>query len=279
MIKTLILYNSEEYNTVEYIEKLSLILGPSKYVSVQDFNEEYENFNIFIIYLDMDYEQKNVEFLNLINRYREMFKRKKLLVFTFEKNLESFSWIKSSIEKVVSDNLVDYRRIPQKLSELYKYGLEVKTLSEKYVLQIDEGSLKEQIEDFLSKRSVANLSTSNSENSRSTPIEYIYKDNYIYIYSEGGIKFFNLLQNNKISLSIYDSYTNFNELKGMQISGVAYIISPKSEIYDEVLKMKNINKWTLSTLLNVIKIKIKKVEFLNSDFKKLGYDINQIYYF
>ncbi|WP_017416092.1 pyridoxamine 5'-phosphate oxidase family protein [Clostridium tunisiense] len=279
MIKTLILYNSEEYNTVEYIEKLSLILGPSKYVSVQDFNEEYESFNIFIIYLDMDYEQKNVEFLNLINRYREIFKRKKLLVFTFEKNLESFSWIKSSIEKVVSDNLVDYRRIPQKLSELYKYGLEVKTLSEKYVLQIEEGSLKEQIEDFLSKRSVANLSTSNSENSRSTPIEYIYKDNYIYIYSEGGIKFFNLLQNNKISLSIYDSYTNFNELKGMQISGVAYIISPKSEIYDEVLKMKNINKWTLSTLLNVIKIKIKKVEFLNSDFKKLGYDINQIYYF
>ncbi len=279
MIKTLILYNSEEYNTVEYIEKLSLILGPSKYVSVQDFNEEYESFNIFIIYLDMDYEQKNVEFLNLINRYREIFKRKKLLVFTFEKNLESFSWIKSSIEKVVSDNLVDYRRIPQKLSELYKYGLEVKTLSEKYVLQIEEGSLKEQIEDFLSKRSVANLSTSNSENSRSTPIEYIYKDNYIYIYSEGGIKFFNLLQNNKISLSIYDSYTNFNELKGMQISGVAYIISPKSEIYDEVLKMKNINKLTLSTLLNVIKIKIKKVEFLNSDFKKVGYDINQIYYF
>lgn len=279
MIKTLILYNSEEYNTVEYIEKLSLILGPSKYVSVQDFNEEYESFNIFIIYLDMDYEQKNVEFLNLINRYREIFKRKKLLVFTFEKNLESFSWIKYSIEKVVSDNLVDYRRIPQKLSELYKYGLEVKTLSEKYVLQIEEGSLKEQIEDFLSKRSVANLSTSNSENSRSTPIEYIYKDNYIYIYSEGGIKFFNLLQNNKISLSIYDNYTNFNELKGMQISGVAYIISPKSEIYDEVLKMKNINKWTLSTLLNVIKIKIKKVEFLNSDFKKIGYDINQIYYF
>ncbi|MPN35077.1 hypothetical protein SDC9_182571 [bioreactor metagenome] len=180
---------------------------------------------------------------------------------------------------MVSDNLVDYRRIPPKLSELYKYGLEVKTLSEKYILQIEEGNLKEQIEDFLSKRSVANLSTSNSENSRSTPIEYIYKDNYIYIYSEGGIKFFNLLQNNKISLSIYDSYTNFNELKGMQISGVAYIISPKSEIYDEVLKMKNINKWTLSTLLNVIKIKIKKVEFLNSDFKKLGYDINQIYYF
>ncbi|WP_291572219.1 pyridoxamine 5'-phosphate oxidase family protein [Clostridium sp. UBA4548] len=279
MIKTLILYNSEEYNAVEYIEKLSLILGPSKYVSVQDFNEEYESFNIFIIYLDMDYEQKNVEFLNLINKYREIFKRKKLLVFTFEKNLESFNWIKSSIEKVASDNLVDYRRIPQKLSELYKYGLEVKTLSERYILQIDEGSLKEQIEDFLSTRSVANLSTSNSENSRSTPIEYIYKDNYIYIYSEGGIKFFNLLQNNKISLSIYDSYKNFNELKGMQISGVAYIISPKSEIYDEVLKMKNINKWTLSTLLNVIKIKIKKVEFLNSDFKKLGYNINQIYYF
>lgn len=279
MIKTLILYNSEEYNAVEYIEKLSLILGPSKYVSVQDFNEEYESFNIFIIYLDMDYEQKNVEFLNLINKYREIFKRKKLLVFTFEKNLESFNWIKSSIEKVASDNLVDYRRIPQKLSELYKYGLEVKTLSERYILQIDEGSLKEQIEDFISTRSVANLSTSNSENSRSTPIEYIYKDNYIYIYSEGGIKFFNLLQNNKISLSIYDSYKNFNELKGMQISGVAYIISPKSEIYDEVLKMKNINKWTLSTLLNVIKIKIKKVEFLNSDFKKLGYNINQIYYF
>lgn len=279
MDKILILYNNAEENTLEYIEKISFILERCKYISVKDFNESYEDYNVMLVYLDMSYEQKELEFLNLLSNYKDIFKKKKLFFFTFDKNLKDYEWIKSTIEKVTNSDLVDYRYINKKIGEVYKYGLEVKTIVEKYDSQLDEQSLKSFIEDFISKRSVASIYTLSKDNSTSTPTEYIYKDEYIYIYSEEGIKFFNSLQSNKISLSIYDNYTDFHTLRGMQISGVAYIISPKSEIYNEVLKLKNINKWTMSNLLSVIKIKIKKVEFLNSEFKKLGYDIKQVYHF
>lgn len=276
MDKILILYNNAEENTLEYIEKLSFIFERCECISARDFSESYENYDIMLIYLDMNYEQKNLAFLNMLNNYKDKFKKKKLFFFTFDNNFNEYRWIKSTIEKVINHNLVDYRCINKKISEVCKYGIEIKTRIEKYNSQLDEQSLKSFIEDFISRRSVASICTLSKDSNTSTPIEYIYKDEYIYIYSEEGIEFFNNLQSNKISLSIYDDYTNFNTLRGMQISGVAYIISPKSEIYHEVLKQKNINKWTMSNLLSVIKIKIKKVKFLNSEFKKLGYDIKQV---
>jgi hypothetical protein len=70
-----------------------------------------------------------------------------------------------------------------------------------------------------------------------------------------------------------------NKLAGMQITGRAYIISSNEIEYDNILKMKNLNIEYIKKLpyvLNIIKIKIEKIEFLYSQFKEKGFDARQI---
>lgn len=115
---------------------------------------------------------------------------------------------------------------------------------------------------------------------RTTPIEYEYYDGNIYIISEGGLKFIGLLNNNNISLCVYENYTNMNNLCGLQIGGDAELIEPWSEEYIEILSRKELKIENISKLpfdMNIIKIIPKKYEFLYSKFKQLGFDSKQIY--
>ena len=114
---------------------------------------------------------------------------------------------------------------------------------------------------------------------RSTPIEYNYLNGYIYLLSEGGVKFANLVLNKNVSIAVYEDYTGMNNLKGMQISGHATMIDDEDEEYDRVLKLKGLNLdviKSMPTMLNMIKITVEKVEFLNSEFRGEGADAKQI---
>lgn len=68
-------------------------------------------------------------------------------------------------------------------------------------------------------------------------------------------------------------------LKGLQISGVAKIIDIGSKEYKKIMKIKKIKEENLKNFhinLNMIRVDINKIEFLNSDFKKMGFDIKQV---
>jgi len=98
--------------------------------------------------------------------------------------------------------------------------------------------------------------------------------------SEGGEKFANLLLNENVSIAVYEDYTGMNNLKGMQITGKASIINRNNEEYNHLLNLKGLNVDVIKSLpvnMNLIKIVIEKVEFLNSKFKMEGADAKQIY--
>jgi hypothetical protein len=102
---------------------------------------------------------------------------------------------------------------------------------------------------------------------------------FFYILSEGGEKFANILRNPKVSLCIYNEYQGMNELGGIQITGSAELVGTGTGEYTSVLNKKGldldkINKLPIS--LNMIKITISKMEFLWSEFAKMGYDVKQI---
>ena len=87
--------------------------------------------------------------------------------------------------------------------------------------------------------------------------------------------------NSNVSLAVYEDYTTMNNLAGMQISGSASLIDLKSQEYLDILKLKGLNPNVISRLqinMNIIKIKIDKVEFLYSKFKDMGFDVKQIYF-
>lgn len=59
------------------------------------------------------------------------------------------------------------------------------------------------------------LASAHDGSVRATPVEYVYMDKCMYIISEGGEKFLNILFNLNVSVAIYDAYKNMNELAGM----------------------------------------------------------------
>lgn len=166
--------------------------------------------------------------------------------------------------------------------EIVKYSLKLKSIKEKLMAPVNLEELKIAVEEFLTSHNTCTLTTGHNNTVRLTPIEYSYKNGNIYILSEGGEKFANLLFNTNVSVAVYEDYTSMNNLKGMQITGEASIIGSEGEEYTDVLKWKGLNAEAIKSMpvnMNMIKIKLIKVEFLNSKFKDLSADIKQIYKF
>ncbi len=134
------------------------------------------------------------------------------------------------------------------------------------------------IESFLVANNTCALATGSGTYVRCTPIEYMYHDGAIWMFSEGGKKFLGLETNKNVSIAIYDKYDGFGNLKGMQIMGLASIIEPFSDEYNHAAECKKIPIDALKKLpepMNLIKVDILEIDYLNSSFKKNGYSSRQ----
>lgn len=309
MLKTLIIYDSK-YNTTKDISKvLSLILGPSKITTPDDFKEEYKNFDFYIIGTPIYYEKPTEKISNFIKTNSSWLKRKRVSLFAsclskdggkylypFRKLLGKNAHIKAIGGKI---NINDLNKVDRsafksfcsninipfkditliKDEDIVEFALELKEIRDSLLKKMPKKELLEHVEKFLHSHNTLSLATGNKNNIRSTPIEYIYDNGYIYILTEGGEKFSNLILNTDVALSIYEPFTSMDTLKGMQIKAKAYMIKHLSKEYEKVLNLKGLNLEKILKLpvkMNIIKIKILKVEFINSDFKSLGYDVKQI---
>ena len=137
-----------------------------------------------------------------------------------------------------------------------------------------------QIEKFIKEHNTCALATGYGEFVRCTPIEYNYKDGKLWLFSEGGLKFIGLEDNKNVCLAIYDGYTGFGKLGGMQITGVAELVEPWTDEYMSLLefkKMKAEKLKQLSVTLYLIKVIPTRIDFLCSEFTHLGFDSRQTY--
>jgi uncharacterized protein YhbP (UPF0306 family) len=142
----------------------------------------------------------------------------------------------------------------------------------------DTKMLMSEIEAFIDKNDTCALATGFGEFVRCTPIQYTYHDSAFWLFTEGGEKFISLEHNKNVCIAIFDKFSGFGHLKGMQISGTAQIIETFSEQY---IKAANFKKLPIEALrkmpepIHLIKIIPEKIDFLNSDFKKQGLDSRQ----
>ena len=145
-------------------------------------------------------------------------------------------------------------------------------------VSMDRKSLLGKIEEFILAHNTCALATGCGNFVRCTPIEYNYKNSKFWIFSEGGLKFYALERNKNVCLAIYDSYTGFDNLRGMQVTGTAKLIEPWSKEYLELLKIKKIPAEALKKLphtINLIQITPIRIDFLCSDFPPNGFDSRQ----
>ena len=310
MKKTLIIYESK-YGTTEKVSKyLSLVLGPASYCKTSEFSDQFKDFDFIIIGSPIYKGELDPRVSKFVHENLNWLKNRQVALFCTCLNIKDGN---ESLEKIGNEigNVSDVRALGgvlklddltdedskalEKFSEMVgfdlkdmnkfnldnviDYALKLKNIKDELIEKIPQTKLKAEIEEFLFSHNTCTLSTSYKERVRSTPIEYNYHDGSIYLLSEGGEKFANILLNNKVSMAIYEDYTGMNNLAGMQITGHADIILKDEDEYEKVLQVKGLNPEYIKKMpvnLNIIKVKIEKIEFLYSKFKNMGYEARQI---
>jgi menaquinone-dependent protoporphyrinogen IX oxidase/uncharacterized pyridoxamine 5'-phosphate oxidase family protein len=312
MLKTLVLSSSKYGTTRDAARIIALVTGPARYCNVEEFKPEYMEFDFIIIGSPLYQEKLEPKLIEFVNKNREWLKEKPTALFCtcLDKNggLNKLTELQESLGiRAVSLKAIGGRLLIDKLDEtdhelikeflktvklpfedmdfydqeeVVKYALKLKSLKENLMIKLEMEDVKRAFEEFLKAHNTCTLATCHQNSVRSTPIEYTYQDGKIYLLSEGGEKFANLIFNSNVSVSVYEDYTGMNSLAGIQITGKASIVEENSDEYVSVLKLKGLNEnvvMSMAVNMNMIKIVMEKVEFLNSKFKGDGADPKQIY--
>ncbi len=164
--------------------------------------------------------------------------------------------------------------------EIIQAGEQLRAL--KIIPQESDEIVREAIETFLRQHNTCVLATGYGTAVRATPIEYLYNDKKIYLFSEGGKKFTNLYRNPQVSLAVFDSYAGFEKLAGLQIAGRCRMIEPDEPGYMNIAEAKGIAKERIAAMpviLHVLEIQLTKAVFLWAGFLKYGKTVRQVYRF
>ena len=147
-------------------------------------------------------------------------------------------------------------------------------------IRMNKNELLTHIEKFIMAHNTCALATGYDDFIRCTPIEYNYKEGSLWLFSEGGMKFRALEYNKNVCLAIFDNYTRFGQIGGMQITGRVEIVEPWTDEYMKLLEFKKMNVERLRQLtvtLYLMKVIPTQIDFLNSEFTQLGVTSRQTY--
>ncbi len=310
MNKTFVVYESKYGATKQTAKNIAMILGPAEYCTTKEWKKEYENCQSIIIGTSIYNEQVNQEIYGFVEKNKNWLKNSKVYLFCVclmdqggEKYLKPLEDIlgKCVVSKKSFGGRIELNKLDTKdfwalkkfsqtygfefknidiynIREVINYGIAIKEERD-FQVEMPYEELKMYVEQFLLEHSSCTLCSGYENSVRATPVDYTYKESNMYVLSEGGIKFTNLLFNEQVSLAVYEVFTGYNNLAGMQITGRADIVENESEEYKLFLKLKEINIDKLPAPLHLIKIRIEKIEFLWFKFKNMGYGIKQYFEF
>lgn len=287
------------------------ILGPSKLITTDEFPKYKDKFQFFIIGSPVYCEIIDKRIIKMLTENREFFKDKKTVCYVTslagkvgEIYLKTFREILGS--SLICDKVIDGRMIIDSLNkddnkaisdaykamglelkdndkmdkeQIGKFGLDLKEIRDSLENGLEEKILKGEIDKFLLSHNTLSLTTGSTLGLRCTPIEYSYYKGNIYLLSEGGEKFAHLLLSDEVCISIYDNYTGFDKLSGMQIKGKAEILDKDTEEYLYVVEEKGLTSDKINAFgidMNIIRVKPEIIEFLSSEFKKYNVSLKQI---
>jgi general stress protein 26 len=269
----------------EIEENLDYIAMPTKY----DIHE-YEIMRSFT------YAQKEGKFQDQLFRAiggKGAFRRFREVVEDFDKLDEWYGYKEASYEQIGREwanrhNIEVVEDIPSKLHFLNcadeKWEPDYDVIANYWIdkdkksKKMKKPELMRAMEQFIKTHNTCALATGADDFIRCTPIEYNYVGGAFYMFSEGGLKFKALRDNKNVSIAIFEPYNGFGTLKGMQVSGIAELIEPFSDEYNNLLDFKKIPIESMKKLpqpMNLIKLVPDVIDYLDSDLKSDGYSSRQ----
>lgn len=278
MRRNLVICENNYYASKKVAKIFSLILGMSKVMDIEvlsKYDDNYENVILVIgihginnihnikMYLEKNNLDLRVGVIGVGITRKKLYECIDSLFSDMDKKIYAIEVIQGKVD------IKEVCAIASKCSEIFNIP----------TLQLNKEELNEEINKYIFNHNTCVLSTGSGNFVRSTPIEYMYIKGNFYFFTEGGLKFRGILENSSVSIAIFDEYKGMDNLKGLQVFGEAEILSSYNDEYIEIAKIKNIDISTVKNMdvnLNLIKVKVKKFEFLNSDFSKQCVDIKQI---
>jgi menaquinone-dependent protoporphyrinogen IX oxidase/uncharacterized protein YhbP (UPF0306 family) len=310
LIRTLILYESRYGSTWEAARIISLILGPSRRIPVSQFTEKHRDYDFIVMGAPIYMGKIHPKLQTFIDKEKEWLNKKNIVLFCTCLDGSDGLRVLRKVEddlggrvmelgvlggRLEMDRLTeeDYQALKEYLSqvglppqgmdlfsqeEVVDLALRLIDVRDTLLKQLPMEKLKEEVESFLKEHTTCTLATSSPGRIRATPLEYHYSQGHLYILSEGGMKFANLLSSSRVSVTVYDEYKDMKSLRGMQISGQALVVEDAAE-YQQAVEMRGLEMEFIRSLpvdLKLIRVDMEKVEFLNSQFEKDGYSTRQV---
>ncbi|NLF83108.1 MAG: pyridoxamine 5'-phosphate oxidase [Candidatus Gastranaerophilales bacterium] len=310
MEKTLVVYASKYGSAENAARMMGPILGPAQVVRVDAFTEKHREFDFVVLIAPIYAGKLYMEMETFIGENESWLAEKPLVLVCvaldekdglralnewqqrFGEAVQRCAWLGGRLDLGLLDqedrtSLEAFARMtgyqlqskdafdPEKVIDL---ALQIKEIIDHGQIDMPQAEIRQAVEKFLQAHNTCTLCTSRPGHVRGTPIEYFYKDACLYMFSEGGEKFANLLLNPKASVSVYDPYEGFDKLAGLQITGEAELIKDDHPDYEQIFVSKGFSVEKFSCLpvqMNVIRIRIEKAEFLWSGFSKRGYAVRQ----
>jgi len=149
---------------------------------------------------------------------------------------------------------------------------------DKNSVHLEEGALRKKIDSYIKAHNTCALATGLKSNLRNTSIEYNYVDGCFYFFSEGGLKFKGIQENKNVGIAICEPYVGFSNYKSVEVEVVAIMVEPFSDEYLEIMKCRKIPVETMKKLpspMNLIKVVVTNIDYLDSELKKEGFSNRQ----
>jgi menaquinone-dependent protoporphyrinogen IX oxidase/uncharacterized protein YhbP (UPF0306 family) len=312
--RALLIYDSKYGSTETMVKQMALILGPSRYCRPAEFREEYRSFDLIVIGAPLYRESLPAALMDFVAANYSWLRSKRVALFCTCLSQEQGTRQLRSLGSMIGNHVLALRAMGGRLdlerldvqdsadiaavcrqigvplsnvdlndaNELVEFALGLKALKDEGDRPMPAELLQAAIEDFLTSHNTCTLSTGSGSRVRGTPIEYSYQEGRLYLLTEGGEKFANLLLNPNVAVTMYEPYQGMNRLAGLQLSGQATLIDRGSEEYGRALHLRGISPArvaALPILLNVVRIQLDRAEFLNSRVQEMGYGMRQVYRF
>ncbi|MFZ5906379.1 MAG: pyridoxamine 5'-phosphate oxidase family protein [Nitrospirota bacterium] len=146
--------------------------------------------------------------------------------------------------------------------------------------EFTQKELEDLITEFMKARATCVIATCSETMPRASTVEFFPSGLTVYILTEGGRKLENIRRNPQVSLAISDAFTNWESLRGLQITGAAEIGTKDSEIFMEGLeayrKRRGKQNAALPDFMNVIKVIPIQIEYIDTRLARRGYPIRNI---
>ncbi|WP_298666343.1 flavodoxin domain-containing protein [uncultured Methanofollis sp.] len=313
MQRTCVIYESKYGTTEEIAGAIALVLGPARTCRPEEFTDDLTSFDLFVIGTPIYNGNIAPSVRRFVETNARWLKKKPVALFCTCLNIpkgrsylaELQDYLGKDVPAVAFGGRLDTAKLDRddrtaltlyarktdfvledrdltSMRAVAAFALALREKNECLEGRVPEDELLTGIETFLRSHRTGVLATGHGDRVRATPIDYIYANGMVYIYSEGGEKFAHLIQNPATALAIYNDDTSPEEIRGLQLSGRAEILRPESPGHREALLLRGIDMERLAGFtieMNVIRITPIKAEYLNAAFKKEGCAIRQVYRF